>query len=134
MSRGYSIRSVTTDLIVKISGVDVEVEYLEDYMNFDFYEQDLDLLHEIQTSLDSPTTEQISFFQHMNYIPRCNRPPSVATKVELLSKTYVIDEDDDCLSDSDEEPTTVEDQSKDAYPSKASNSTKRSKGLTYFSS
>lgn len=39
--REYSVRSVSTDLVVKVNGVDVLVEYPEDDINFDFYEKDL---------------------------------------------------------------------------------------------
>lgn len=109
--REYSVRSVSTDLVVKVNGVDVLVEYPEDDINFDFYEKDLQLIQEIQSSLETPKmiTEQSTFFHHISSSRASNRCGSVQG-VTFLDKEYIIGlDDEDCLSDLDLEETGLED-------------------------
>lgn len=135
VSRDYSIRSVTTDLIVKISGVNVEVEYLEDDMNFDYYEQDLDLLQEIQTSLEMPKgiiTEQSTFFHNMGSARGSVHTPCDSKTVELLDKMYIVYDDDDFLSELDDEESIIEDPSVEACIPKVVSFPVASNGLDFF--
>ena len=112
--REYSIRSVSTDLVVKVNGVDVLVEYPEDDINFDFYEKDLQLIQEIQSSLETPKiiTEQSTFFHHISSSRASNRCSSIQA-IQFLNREYLINQDDeeDCLSDLDFE-TELEDNDK----------------------
>lgn len=96
VSRDYSIRHLTTDMLVRVGGIVVEIEYQEDDLNFDYYEQDLDLLLEIQSSLEfSKTTapEQSNYFYPS--VPGPALSVNEPISMWLVDKEYFVDDDED---------------------------------------
>ncbi len=106
VSRDYSIRHLTTDLLVRVGGIVVEVEYPENDLNFDYYQQDLDLLLEIQSSLEfcnGLTLEHNSSFFNPS-VPGPALSLNEPKTMWFVDKEYYIgDDEDDCLSIAEED-------------------------------
>lgn len=139
VSRDFSIRQYTTDLLLRVGDVDVQIEYPEDDINFDYYEQDLELLLEIQNSIDfgAPTAEPPAFFNPTSAASSPALSIKAPKTVWFMDKEYSIDQEEDCFSDDEEtEEHLAEDRQEreETYsPSTSIVSESSRYGIDYFS-
>jgi hypothetical protein len=110
-SKQFSVRELTTDLGVQVGDIWVELEYPEEMVSLQYFQNDLDLLKEIKNVNKEPigsVSEQATFFrQNISEEIIESSESSVISQeaniVELHGQNYRIENDELSLDEEEEE-------------------------------